>query len=85
MVLDLVSLARGGSTHRESIKMDAHCNPLTRGRLEDILARAGYEVIFMESGFLGEVQLDPRDREYFHNQPATHRSLSGVAIPAMTR
>lgn len=65
--------------------MSGHCNPLTKERLEDILARAGYEIIFMESGFLGEVQLDPRHREYFHKQPVTHRSLRGVATPKRSR
>jgi hypothetical protein len=65
--------------------MDGHCNPLTREWLEDILARAGYKTIFMESGFLGEAQLDPRDREYFHKQPVTHRSLYGVAVPRRDR
>ena len=80
--LDLLSLLRrGGRAHRDAIKMDDHCNPLTRERLEDILARAGYEVVHMASGFLGEVQLDPRDREAFHRQPVTHRSLYGVAVP----
>jgi SAM-dependent methyltransferase len=80
---DLRSMCRrgGGRPHREAIKMDDHCNPLTRGRLEDILARAGYEVVHMDSGFLGDSQLDPRDRAEFHGQPVTHRSLYGVAAP----
>ncbi|HYN86535.1 MAG TPA: class I SAM-dependent methyltransferase [Pyrinomonadaceae bacterium] len=84
MALDWLALARGRLTHQESIKMDGHCNPLTRERVEDILARAGYEVVFIESGFLGDSQLDPRDREHFHRQPVTHRSLRGVAAPRRT-
>ncbi len=79
--LDLIKMCRGGHTHQEEIKMGGHCNPLTRERLEDILGRAGYEILFMESGFLGEVQLDPQHREYFHKQPVTHRSLRGVVAP----
>jgi 2-polyprenyl-3-methyl-5-hydroxy-6-metoxy-1,4-benzoquinol methylase len=85
LCLELVSLCRGGLTHEEAIKMGGHCNPLTRERLADILARAGYDIIFMESGFLGEVQLDPQHREYFHKQPITHRSLRGVAAPKGVR
>lgn len=78
---DLISLCRGGLTHRAAIKRGGHCNPLTTERLHDILNRAGYEIVFMESGFLGEVQLDPPHRRYFHKQSVTHRSLRGVAIP----
>jgi 2-polyprenyl-3-methyl-5-hydroxy-6-metoxy-1,4-benzoquinol methylase len=78
--LDMVNLLQGRSTHKMSIKRSMHCNPLTKERLEDILVRMGYEVIFIETGFLGEVQLDPRDREFFHKQTVTHRSLRGVAI-----
>jgi 2-polyprenyl-3-methyl-5-hydroxy-6-metoxy-1,4-benzoquinol methylase len=79
---DLLSICRrGGQTHKEVIKMHEHCNPLTRERLEDILARAGYKIVHMDSGFLCDVQLDPRDREHFRRQPATHRSLYGVAVP----
>ena len=82
LCLDMVSLCKkGGRTHKEAIKGEGHCNPLTRKRLEDILARAGYEILFMESGFLGEVQLDPPHRKYFHKQFVTHRSLRGVVAP----
>jgi 2-polyprenyl-3-methyl-5-hydroxy-6-metoxy-1,4-benzoquinol methylase len=82
MCRDLYSLAHsGGKTHKEMIKMDGHCNPLTQPRLEDIFARAGYELPFIKSGFLSDVQLDPRDRPDFHSQPVTHRSLYGIAVP----
>jgi 2-polyprenyl-3-methyl-5-hydroxy-6-metoxy-1,4-benzoquinol methylase len=83
---DLLSMCRrGGQTYKETIKLDAHCNPLTQERLEDILARAGYAITFIESGFLGETQLDARDREHFHKQPITHRSLYGMAVPRRDR
>ena len=50
-----------------------------------ILERQGYEILSMSTGFLGESQLDPRDREHFHRQPVTHRSLFGVAAPKRPR
>ncbi|MCX5694888.1 MAG: class I SAM-dependent methyltransferase [Candidatus Omnitrophica bacterium] len=85
LCLDVLNLCRGRTVYKETIKKSGHCNPLTRERLEDILCRSGYEIIFIESGFLGQVQLDPRDREFFHKQPVTHRSLRGVAVPKRSK
>jgi SAM-dependent methyltransferase len=82
MCRDIRSLCRaGGTPYRESIEMSGHPNPLTPSRLAKIFARAGYEVGFLDTGFLGESQLDPRDRACFHRQPITHRSLRGAAWP----
>lgn len=81
LCLDIAQLVRGGITHKESIKMSSHCNPLTYERLKDILIRSGYDILHIESGFLGESQFNKQDSEYFHKQKITHRSLRGVAIP----
>ena len=79
--LELIALCTGQSTRLEKTKTDTHCNPLSMDRVIDILKRAGYSIQWIESGFLGEIQLDPRDRYYFHKHPVTHRSLRGVATP----
>lgn len=81
MLLDGLNIARGRGTHKEDIKLAEHCNPLMPDRLVDIFERAGYRLIFMETGFLGDVQLDPPDRKYFYKHSVTHRSLCGVAVP----
>ena len=79
--LDLLRLAVGSETEKVRIRLDGHCNPLTQERMSDIFRRAGYDLVFYESGFLGDVQLDRKHRKWFHRQPVTHRSLRGVAVP----
>jgi len=81
LIFDIFNIMRYDATHKELIKKDGHCNPLTKERLEDIFLRAGYKLIFFESGFLGDSQFDLDQRDYFYKQPITHRSLRGVAIP----
>jgi 2-polyprenyl-3-methyl-5-hydroxy-6-metoxy-1,4-benzoquinol methylase len=82
--LDMINLMRGRNTHKDDIKQEDHCNPLTQERLEDMLNRAGFDILFIESGFLGEVQLDAKDKNFFINQPITHRSLRGIASSRKT-
>lgn len=79
--LDIKAIFKGRRPRTELIKKQSHCNPLSPERCEDILRRAQFDVIFMETGFLGESQLDPIDKKYFHKQSITHRSLRGVAVP----
>jgi 2-polyprenyl-3-methyl-5-hydroxy-6-metoxy-1,4-benzoquinol methylase len=81
MILDILYFIRFGAIHKELIKKDGHCNPLTQERLEDIFSRCGYKLIFLESGFLGDSQFDKKQRDYFYKQSITHRSLRGIAIP----
>jgi 2-polyprenyl-3-methyl-5-hydroxy-6-metoxy-1,4-benzoquinol methylase len=81
LLRDMESICRTGLTHKESIKRSDHPNPLTKVRLTDIFDRAGYEILAIDSGFLGNIQIGQRDRQSFLNQPLTHRSLFGVAIP----
>jgi len=82
LLQDMKSVYRTGLTHKEGIKRSDHPNPLTKGRLTDVFERASYEILTIDSGFLGNVQIDQRDRQSFINQPLTHRSLFGVAVPA---
>lgn len=81
LVNDFMLVRKAGVTYKEMIKKADHPNPLTRERLVDIFARMGYEMIHIETGFLGNVQLDSRDTEYFYKHEITHRSLRGVATP----
>jgi 2-polyprenyl-3-methyl-5-hydroxy-6-metoxy-1,4-benzoquinol methylase len=80
---DIRNVYREGLTYRESIRTSSHPNPLTQERLSDIMERAGYEILSIKTGFLGNIQVDPRDKNAFLKQPITHRSLSGVAVPKM--
>lgn len=81
LLRDVKSVYRTGITHKEAIRRADHPNPLTKDRLIDILERAGYDILTIDSGFLGNIQPDPRHKEFFLKQPITHRSLFGVAVP----
>jgi len=78
---DIYSLSKGGLTRKDRIKKEVHCNPLTKKRLVDILERCGYQIMDIESGFLGNSQLPRKNRKFYHKQEVTHRSLWGVAKP----
>jgi 2-polyprenyl-3-methyl-5-hydroxy-6-metoxy-1,4-benzoquinol methylase len=81
LLRDLKSVYQTGMTYKEIIKRGDHPNPSTKERLVDILDRAGYEILTIGSGFLGNIQQDPRHKEFFLKQPITHRSLFGVVVP----
>ncbi len=75
-LLDIWLLLAKGVTYKESIKVSGHCNPTTAERLTDILRRADYEIIFIESSNLydlkGSIQIQ------FPNQPIAHGNIYGV-------
>lgn len=48
-LLDAAFILKRGRDHRELIKREKHCNPLTRQRLEDIFLRAGYTFDLLET------------------------------------
>ena len=81
LLRDVKSVYRTGLTYKEIIKAADHPNPSTAVRLADILNRAGYKILTIDAGFLGDVQPDPRHKRFFLKQPITYRSLFGVAIP----
>lgn len=81
LMRDVVSLCKGSVTHKKAIKKSDHPNPLSTESLADILERAGYEILEIGSGFLGEIQVDPRYRDQFLKQLVTHRSIYGVTVP----
>lgn len=78
-MVDAALVAASGETHRERIRDTVHCNPTTIRRLQDILIRAGYEILLLESE-----QLYPqkkRQHRRFVNQPISKMNIYGVAVP----
>ena len=75
-LLDVFLLTTKGVTHRELTKMDGHCNPLTESRLEDIMARAGFDVVLIETANL--YSFKPVQRKLFARQPISYRNIYGV-------
>ena len=78
-VVDAFLAFTTGQTYRERIKCNPHCNPTTTERLTDMLNRAGYEVLFLESANLYDSDSPAAKR--FRKQPITFRNLYGVAVP----
>ena len=79
-LLDMAFLWRRGGTYRELIKTTGHCNPTTKERLADILKRAGYEILLLETSQL--YPFEQRVQRQFARHPISHRNLYGVAVPA---
>lgn len=74
--LDAEYLESGGMPRREWIERWQHCNPLTQRRLGKMLARAGFEVLLIETA-----QLYPYGAEQqalFRGQPIADRNLYGA-------
>lgn len=78
-VLDSGLLLFTGQSYKERIKKVSHCNPTTRERLTDVLARAGYEIDFIGTDNL--YPFKPHVMRRFRSQPVAHRHLFGVAHP----
>lgn len=77
LFFDFLSLLKHGKTHKESIKNNKHCNPLTKKRLEEILVRAGFQIITLESCQL--YAFKKKVHNQFSHQPISHRNIFGVA------
>lgn len=77
--LDILLLIKTGKTYREKIKNSAHCNPMDCERLTEILTRAGYEIVFMESSNIYDIA--PKVRKLFCKQSISFSNLYGVASP----
>lgn len=78
--LDAEYLESGGVPHREWIELHQHCNPLTRPRLERMLARAGFRSALIETAQL--YPFGPAQQARFAGQPIADRNLYGAAVPA---
>jgi 2-polyprenyl-3-methyl-5-hydroxy-6-metoxy-1,4-benzoquinol methylase len=78
-LFDVYLLLVRGVDYRDTIKTWSHCNPTTQSRLADILARAGYEILCLESAQLYPYM--PNVVRRFRKQPIANRNLYGVAVP----
>lgn len=75
-----VGLALGkGHSYKDRIRGEHHCNPTTKERLFDILRRAGFKILYLESANL--YPFEKSIQELFSKQPICHRNLYGVVIP----
>ncbi len=79
-VMDALLLLLRGKDHRELIKQEKHCNPLTRERLEDIFRRAGYRFDHVET--LDLHPLPGRHAAALRKHAICHSHIVGVAGPA---
>ena|GEM_PF-712700 len=77
-LLDVPFLIKEGKTYKETLKLTSHCNALTCIRLTDILSRAGYKTLFIESNNLYHFKRSVQ--KLFCKQPISFRNLYGVAV-----
>ena len=76
-IVDIIVIIRRGCSYKTRRKDSRHCNPTTKARLEDILDRAGYKVVFMETATL--YPYFKSAQKIFSGQSIAHRNLYGVA------
>jgi 2-polyprenyl-3-methyl-5-hydroxy-6-metoxy-1,4-benzoquinol methylase len=76
LFLDIYFLIRNGKIHKDMIKNNQHCNPLTKERLEDIFLRGGFKIIYLESSQLYPFKKDVQN--IFSKQSISYRNLFGV-------
>jgi 2-polyprenyl-3-methyl-5-hydroxy-6-metoxy-1,4-benzoquinol methylase len=76
-LLDAGLLLTTGQSYAERIKKQAHCNPTTPARLQNILTRAGYDVACLETTDI--YSFKPSVRKRFARQPIVDRQVFGVA------
>jgi 2-polyprenyl-3-methyl-5-hydroxy-6-metoxy-1,4-benzoquinol methylase len=80
LCFDIYSVITKGKTYKERIKRADHPNPLTRERLTDILERAGFELLMMDSQTMEIAeQMNLKQRRLFRKFSVTHRMLYGMA------
>jgi len=83
LACDILLVALKGTTFKEHIAMTGHPNPLTKTRLIDILSRAGYEILTIET-CSWEAQMLARHAVFWRSHPITHRSIYGIARPLVS-
>lgn len=80
LAYDILRVALKGATFKEHIKLAGHPNSLTKPRLTDILHRAGYEILTIET-CSWDAQLPVRHAAFWRSHSITHRSIYGIARP----
>jgi SAM-dependent methyltransferase len=78
-LLDALLLAKNGLNYRDAIADAGHCNPTTAQRLRDILRRADYRILSLDTGRLFPNK--PAIQRLFRKQPVADRHIFGVAAP----
>jgi 2-polyprenyl-3-methyl-5-hydroxy-6-metoxy-1,4-benzoquinol methylase len=79
-MFDAYLLMTTGKSHREKRSTWQHCNTLSQSRLQAMLERGGFDVVFIETKQL--YSFNQEKLEQFIRQPASHHNLYGVAVPA---
>lgn len=80
LLVDIALVILTNKICKERIKKAGHCNPLTVERLTDMLSRANYDILELQSGFITD-QFKPSAKERFKKHQITHRSIYGIARP----
>ncbi len=83
LAYDILQVAIKGETFKEHIKLAGHPNCLTKPRLTDIMHRAGYEVLTMET-CSWDAQIPERHAAFCKSHSITHRSIYGIARPLVS-
>lgn len=77
-VIDVLLMLSKGQTWRERQITDAHCNLLSKDRLDLIFRRTGWTPLVIETAQM--YPMYARRAKWFAKQPIAHRNLFGVAI-----
>lgn len=78
LFIDFLLILFKNKTYKNTIKTEAHCNPLSKKRLAEILNRAGFENKFIEVSQLYD--FGKNVQKIFRKHHITYRNLYGVAI-----
>ena len=76
-IVDIIVIIRRGCSYKTRRKDSRHCNLTTKAKLADILDRAGYRVIFMETSNL--YPYFKSTQKFISRHSISHRNLYGVA------
>jgi 2-polyprenyl-3-methyl-5-hydroxy-6-metoxy-1,4-benzoquinol methylase len=76
-ITDIFLLLFKGVTYKEHIKKASHCNPTTKQRLTDVIARNGFENEYIEVSQLYDFK--KRIQKIFRKQPVSYRNIYGIA------
>lgn len=79
LLIDIALLIKKKMTFKEYISSSGHCNPLTKERLYNLLKRAGYNIIYIDTSQI--YPFKKHIQRLFSKQSISHRNLFGIASP----
>ena len=82
-MIDAARVLVRGEVLSERREAAIHCNLLTVSRVRGLFERAGFDIVYLDSGELFPNYEGPPTR--FRGQPITHRNIYGVAVPGSRR